>query len=130
MAVLPALGWRFLRQARYGLPVRSYSPPSGLTMKTMQISRLSTRRVTRGSVLVAVGQPAQDREGLLDRQVLAGVVEAVEQDLGLVLVGRRRCRRSWRPRSRGPGGSCRSRSCLTMAGWSATVLSSSATISA
>ena len=36
---------------------------------------------------VAVGQPAQDREALLDRQVLAGVVEAVEEDLGLGLVG-------------------------------------------
>ena len=37
---------------------------------------------------VAVAQPAQDRKGLLDREVLARVVQPIEQHLGLVLVGR------------------------------------------
>ena len=50
MYELPALGWRFLRQARYGEPVRSYSPPSGLTMNTMKISRLLTMFVARSLV--------------------------------------------------------------------------------
>ena len=37
---------------------------------------------------VAIRQPAQDRQRLLEREVLAGVVESVEHDLGLGLVGR------------------------------------------
>jgi hypothetical protein len=49
MAVVPEFGWRFLRQARYGEPVRSYSPPSGLTMKMIQISRVSTSSVISSS---------------------------------------------------------------------------------
>ena len=36
---------------------------------------------------VAVGQPVEDVQGHLEAHVLVGVVEAVEQDLGLVLVG-------------------------------------------
>ena len=35
---------------------------------------------------VVVGQPAQDRQGLLRRQVLTGMVEGIEHDLGLRLV--------------------------------------------
>ena len=35
---------------------------------------------------VAVGQPVQDRQRLLEREVLPGVVEAIEHDLGLGLV--------------------------------------------
>ena len=65
----------------------SYSAPSGLTANTIQISRVLTRLVIRGVGAVALGQPAQDRERLLEREVLAGVVDAVEHDLGLGLVG-------------------------------------------
>ena len=46
MAVVPALGWRFLRQARNGDPVRSKRRPSGFRAKMMNVSRVSTRRVT------------------------------------------------------------------------------------
>ena len=88
MAVEPAFGWRFLRQARYGSPVRSYSAPSGLTDEDdPDLARVDDVR-DPGVGAVAVGQPAQDRERLLEREVLAGVVEPVEQDLGLGLVGR------------------------------------------
>ena len=54
----------------------------------MKISRVSTSRVTVLFDAVVVGQPAQDREGLLGAKVLAGVVEGVDQDLGLGLVRR------------------------------------------
>jgi hypothetical protein len=50
IADVPAFGWRFLRQARYGEPVRSYSAPSGLTAKTIQISRVLTMLVMRVSL--------------------------------------------------------------------------------
>ena len=72
----------------------SYSPPSGFMSGTIQNSRLLTRLVIRESDAVAVDQLVQDVERHLDGQVLAGVLVGVEQDLGLVLVGGRRCRRS------------------------------------
>ena len=50
IAVVPLLGWRFLRHARYVVPVMSYSAPSGLTIGTSQISRWFTRRVMAASV--------------------------------------------------------------------------------
>ncbi len=45
----PALGWRFLRQERYEPVATSYSLPSGLTVGTIQISRVFTTLVTRES---------------------------------------------------------------------------------
>ena len=39
-----------------------------------------------GVLAVAVGEPVEDVQGHLEAHVLVGVVEAVEQDLGLVLV--------------------------------------------
>ena len=43
-------GWRFLRHERYAPVAMSYSTPSGLTMKTIQVSRLSTTFLMRASV--------------------------------------------------------------------------------
>jgi hypothetical protein len=45
------LGWRFLRHDRYAPVAMSYSTPSGLTMKTIQISRPSTMALIRASVV-------------------------------------------------------------------------------
>ena len=62
-----------------------------MTMKTIQISRVLTMLVTRcpsGVVLaVVVGQQVQDVDRHLGGEVLARVVQAVEEDLGLGLVG-------------------------------------------
>ena len=49
MLLEPPFGWRFLRHSRYGLPVRSYSAPSGLTEGMIQISLRSTMFVIRVS---------------------------------------------------------------------------------
>jgi hypothetical protein len=49
-AVLPLLGCRFLRHHRYYPVAMSNSPPSGLRSGRIQISRVSTREVTRASV--------------------------------------------------------------------------------
>jgi hypothetical protein len=50
IALLPLLGWRFLRHDRYWPVAMSYSPPSGLTSGRIQISRLFTTLVTRESL--------------------------------------------------------------------------------
>ena len=50
MAVVPAFGWRFLRQWWNLPPLMSYSAPSGFTANTIQISRVSTIFVILGSV--------------------------------------------------------------------------------
>jgi hypothetical protein len=45
----PALGCRFFRQDRYDPVAMSYSLPSGLTVGTIQISRVFTMFVIRES---------------------------------------------------------------------------------
>ena len=78
----PWFGCRFLRQKRYEPPETSYSPPSGFTSKMIQIARVLT------SLVIWVFDPylSTNRcmidERLLDRQVLARVVQPVVQDLG------------------------------------------------
>ena len=52
----------------------------------MKISRLLTRLRDRPVRAVVAGQPAERRERLLDREVLARMVERVDEDLGLRLV--------------------------------------------
>ena len=64
----------------------SYSAPSGLTRKTIQISRAVHDRGDPRVDAVAVDQPMEDVEGHLGGHVLVGVVGAVEHDLGLGLV--------------------------------------------
>ncbi len=49
MLVVPGVGCRFLRQKWNLPPEMSYSEPSGLTMNTIQISRVFTMFVIRGS---------------------------------------------------------------------------------
>ena len=100
-----------MRHAQYGgwlLPVhvRSYSKPSGLTAKMIQISRLFTMFVIWASVPVVVGEQVEQVERLLDRQVLAGVMEGVEQDLGLALV-RATLSLIFAAQMSDPGSSCR-----------------------
>ena len=70
----------------------SYSPPSGLTSGTIQISRLFTMFCDPRVGAVVVAELAQQVQRHLDGEVLAGVLVVGEQDLGLGLVGRRRCR--------------------------------------
>ena len=60
----------------------SYSPPSGLTSETIQISRLSTMPLICGSVAYFVGQLVESVERHLDGQVLAGVLVAVKSTSG------------------------------------------------
>ena len=64
----------------------SYSAPSGLTRKTIQISRVLTMLVIRGVGSVAVDEPVEDVQRHLDAHVLVGVGATVEQDLGLRFV--------------------------------------------
>ncbi len=92
-ALVPAFGWRFLRHARYGacgplVAVRSYSPPSGFSAKTIQISRPFDEARDGRVRAVVIRQQVQGVERLFDGHVLAGMVEGVEQDLGLSLVHR------------------------------------------
>ena len=49
-ALEPVLGWRFLRHIAYEPVETSNSAPSGLTLGTIQISRVLTTFVTRVSV--------------------------------------------------------------------------------
>ena len=66
--------------------------PSGLSAKMMNISRVFDEVRDRRVVAIARRQPAEDRERLLGGEVLARMVERVDEDLGLALVRRRRCR--------------------------------------
>ena len=86
MDELCGVGWRFLRQWWKVPPEMSYSAPSGLTRKTIQISREFTIPGDPRIDAVAVDEPVEDVEGHLGGHVLVGVVSAVEHDLGLVLV--------------------------------------------
>ena len=85
-AVVPEFGWRFLRQ-------RAVRRTGEVVLPAVRVDHEDDPDLARvdqlGDLVVApvvVAQPAQDRERLLDRQVLAGVVQPVEQHLGLVLV--------------------------------------------
>ena len=84
----PGVGWRFLRQWWNRPPEMSYSAPSGLTTKTIQISRVFTIERDARVDAVAVDQPVEDVQRHLGRHVLVGVVSAVEHDLGFGLVDR------------------------------------------
>ena len=66
--------------------MRSYWAPSGFTANTIQISRVFDEAGDPGVGSVALGEPAEDRERLLEREMLPSVMEAVEHDLGLGLV--------------------------------------------
>ena len=83
----PLLGCRFLRHARYGLAGQVVLAAVGIDHEHDEDLALVHDPGDPRVGAVAVGQPAKDRQGLLYREVLAGVVEAVEQDLGLGLVG-------------------------------------------
>ena len=83
---VPGVGWRFLRQLWSLPPEMSNSLPSGLTTKTIQISRESDDGRDPRVVAVAIDEPVHDRERHLGGHVLVGVVPAVEHDLGLGLV--------------------------------------------
>ena len=50
IALVPAFGWRFLRQKWNLPPPMSYSAPSGLTARMIQTSRVSTIFVIRASL--------------------------------------------------------------------------------
>ena len=82
----PGVGWRFLRQKWNRPPLMSNWAPSGFISNTIQISREFTMSVIRALRSVVVGEPVEDVQGHLEAHVLVGVVDAVEQDLGLVLV--------------------------------------------
>ena len=60
-------------------------------MNTIQVRRRSTSLVTRlprlGALAVLAGQQVEHVDGHLGAEVLARVVEAVEEDLGLALIG-------------------------------------------
>ena len=62
-------------------------------MKTIQVRRSSTSRVTRSAQprapTVLAGEQVQDVDGHLRAEVFARVVQAVEEDLRLALVGAR-----------------------------------------
>ncbi len=73
IAVVPGVGWRFLRQKWNRPSWMSNAAPSGFIANTIQISRVSTIDVIRAFDPVSVGEPVEDVQGHLEAHVLVGV---------------------------------------------------------
>ncbi len=86
MAVVPGVGWRFLRQWWNVPPGDVVLGAVGVDQEDdPDLAGVDDGRDPRVDP-VAVGQPVEDVEGHLGRHVLVGMVGAVEHDLGFGLI--------------------------------------------
>ena len=86
MPLDPGDGSRFLRQSRYGVAGEVVLEAVGVDHEDDPGAPLVDEAGHPLALAVSAGEEVQDIDGHLRAQVLPGVVEAVEEDLGLTLV--------------------------------------------